>query len=69
VLLEGLGQLKNPMTSGIELATFRLVAQCLNPLCFAYLKTGKVKCTSILQRKFIKLILKFAFIKGRKVYA
>jgi hypothetical protein len=30
VLLEGLGQLKNPMTlSGIEPATFRLVAKCL----------------------------------------
>jgi hypothetical protein len=29
--LEGLGQLKNPMTSlGIEPATFRLVAQFLN---------------------------------------
>jgi hypothetical protein len=32
VRLEGLGQLKNPITSsGIEPATFRLVGQCLNP--------------------------------------
>jgi hypothetical protein len=30
VRLEGLGQLKNPMISGIELSTFRLVAQSLN---------------------------------------
>jgi hypothetical protein len=31
VCLEGLGQLKNPMTSlGIELMTFQLVAWCLN---------------------------------------
>jgi hypothetical protein len=33
VRLEGLGQLKNPMTSsGMEPATFRLVAYCLNQL-------------------------------------
>jgi hypothetical protein len=33
VRLEGLRQLKNPMTSsGIETATFRLVAYCLNRL-------------------------------------
>jgi hypothetical protein len=34
VRLKGLGQLKNPVTSGVELATFRLVAQCLNQLCY-----------------------------------
>jgi hypothetical protein len=28
--LEGLGQLKNPMTSGIKPATFSLIEQCLN---------------------------------------
>jgi hypothetical protein len=33
VRLEGFGKLKNPMNSlGIEPATFRLVAQCLNQL-------------------------------------
>jgi hypothetical protein len=35
VRLEVLGQLKNPMnSSGIELATFRLVAYCLNQLWY-----------------------------------
>jgi hypothetical protein len=33
VRLEGLGQFKNPMaSSGIELAAFQIVAQCLNQL-------------------------------------
>jgi hypothetical protein len=36
VLLEGLGQLKNPVTSsGIELVTFRLIAWCLNQLRYS----------------------------------
>jgi hypothetical protein len=35
VWLEGLGQLKNPMTSSkIEPATFQLVAQWINKLCY-----------------------------------
>jgi hypothetical protein len=34
VQLEGLGQLKNPMTSGMELATFRLVTKCPNQLSY-----------------------------------
>jgi hypothetical protein len=38
VRLEGLGKLKNPMTSlGIEPATFRLVVQCLNELRYRVL--------------------------------
>jgi hypothetical protein len=32
VRLEGLSQMKNPMTSGIKPATFRLAAQCVNQL-------------------------------------
>jgi hypothetical protein len=35
VWLEGLGQLKNPITSsGIKPMTFQLVAYCLNKLCY-----------------------------------
>jgi hypothetical protein len=48
VRLEGLGQLKYLMTSsGIELATFRLVAKCLNQLRY------RVHPTRIIQRKNI----------------
>jgi hypothetical protein len=40
--LEGLGQLKNPMTlSGLEPATFRLVAECLNQLRYRVSVTNK----------------------------
>jgi hypothetical protein len=36
--LEGLGQLKNPVTSsGIEPMTFQLVAYCLNQLSYCVL--------------------------------
>jgi hypothetical protein len=36
--LEGLGQIKNPMTSsGIEPAAFRLVAYCLNQISYPYI--------------------------------
>jgi hypothetical protein len=39
VQLEGLGQLKNPMTSSrIEPATFKLAAECLNQLRYQILQ-------------------------------
>jgi hypothetical protein len=39
VQLEELGQLRNLMTSsGIKLATFQFVAQCLNQVCYRMLK-------------------------------
>jgi hypothetical protein len=42
--LEGLGQLKNPMTSSeIETASFRLVEQCLNQLCYCLQATPMSK--------------------------
>jgi hypothetical protein len=44
VRLEGLGQLKNPMTSRIEPATFRIVAQCLNKL--RYLQKQHSLCST-----------------------
>jgi hypothetical protein len=41
--LEGLGQLKNPMNSSeIELATFRLVAQCLTQLRYRVPNASKL---------------------------
>jgi hypothetical protein len=44
VRLEGLDKLKNPMTSsGIELATFRLVTLCLNQLRY---RVPLTKCLS-----------------------
>jgi hypothetical protein len=44
VRLEGLVHLKNPMTSsGIEPATFRLVAQCVNQLCYRVLRIMQIQ--------------------------
>jgi hypothetical protein len=40
VRLEGLGKLKNPMTSGMEPETFRLVTYCLNQLRYRVLFTA-----------------------------
>jgi hypothetical protein len=48
--LEGLGQLKNPMIfSGIETATFRLVAQCLNQLRYCVLPTINSVVTDLIK--------------------
>jgi hypothetical protein len=53
VRLEGLGQLKNPVvSSGIEFATFRLVAQCLNQL--PYRLPFKQLLTSLLTNSMIE---------------
>jgi hypothetical protein len=54
--LEGLGQLKNPMTSGIEPATFQLVAKCLNQLCYRMLllkSGGYVKTTGTSEYSYV----------------
>jgi hypothetical protein len=38
--MDGLGKLKNPVnSSGIEIATFRLLAQCLSQLRYGMLQT------------------------------
>jgi hypothetical protein len=54
VRLEGLGQLKNPMTWSVESTTFRLVAYCLNqlryhvPLTLSNKWLSKCKCVPVL---------------------
>jgi hypothetical protein len=40
--LEGLGQLKNITSPGLEPATFRLIAKCLNQLRYSVPQHGKV---------------------------
>jgi hypothetical protein len=52
VRLEGLDQLKNPInSSGIEPATFRLVAQCLNQLRYLVLVRKRAMHLNITARK------------------
>jgi hypothetical protein len=52
VRLEGLGQLKNQMTSsGLEPATYRLVAQCVNQLRYRVPRPKKVRY--FLEKKII----------------
>jgi hypothetical protein len=56
VRLEGLGQLKNPMTSlGIEPSTFRLLAQCLNQLRYQTIKEKKFQDVGIKQEYYYRL--------------
>jgi hypothetical protein len=63
VRLEGLRQLKNPMTSsGIEPATFLLVAQCINQLRYRVLPMscdGLIYYEKIISRELLIVITAF----------
>jgi hypothetical protein len=55
VQLEGLGKLKNPMTSaGIETATFKLVTLCLNQMHYFV-----PPCTNVVTPVFCNVFKKF----------